>query len=115
MGLVFLDEDGKLHELVHLSLGVLHVLVVSWEDTGDDLVGFLLSIKSFSVVTELEVSVGDGLVAAGHLNVIFTKEVDVSIQTFHETVNCSLELFKVLVHQAQVKVDGGDVWVVLTA
>lgn len=115
MGLVLLNEDGKLHELIHLGLGVLHVLVLSRKDASNDLVGFLLSVKSLSVVTELEVSMGDGLVATCHLNVIFAKEVDVSIETLHEAINGSLELFEVLVHQAQVEVDGGDVRVVLTS
>lgn len=77
--------------------------------------GFLLSVKCLSVVTELEVSVGDGLVAAGHLNVILSKEVDVSIETLHEAIDCCLELFEVLIHQAKVQVDGGNVWVVLTS
>lgn len=66
---------------------------------------FPLSIKSFSVVTQLEVSVGDGLVTTGYLNVIFTEQVDVSVETLKETINCRLEMFKILVHKTQVQVN----------
>jgi hypothetical protein len=38
-----------------------------------------LGIKSLSIVTELEVGMGDGLVAASHLDVIFSEQVDISI------------------------------------
>ncbi len=76
------------------------MLVVRWQYTSYDLVRFLLSIQSFSIVTELEVGMGDGLVATGDLDVIFPKEVDVSVQAVHETINRSLELLEILVHES---------------
>lgn len=61
--------------------------------------GFLLGIKGFSIVIELEVGMGDSLVATSHLDVVLTKKVDVSVQTFHEAINGRLMLLKILVHQ----------------
>lgn len=59
---------------------------------------FLLGVKSFAVITELEMSMCDGLIATGYLNVIFSKKIDIAIQTFHEAIDSCLELFEILVH-----------------
>lgn len=46
---------------------------------------------------------------------IFTKHVDVSVKTFKETINGSLEMFEILIHETEVEIDRGDIWMVLSA
>ncbi len=48
---------------------------------------------------------GDSLVAASHLDVVLSEQVDVSIQALHEAVDRCLVLLKILVHQTKVQVD----------
>jgi hypothetical protein len=45
-------------------------------------------------------SVRDRLVARDYLQVTLTEQGDVSVQTLQETVNCGLEMLKVLIHKA---------------
>ena len=55
------------------------------------------------------------LIAASHLDMKFSKQLDISVQTIQETVNCCLIILKVLVHETKIEVDGRNVWVVLSA
>lgn len=79
LSLHFLNVHGKLHELIHLCLGVLNILVISWKDLSYDLVGFLLVIKCLSEIIKLEVGMCNGLITTGDLNVILTKNINVSV------------------------------------
>ena len=39
---------------------------------------------------------------------------NVSVEAVHETVNSSMIVLSILVHQAEIKVDRGDVWMVIS-
>lgn len=62
-----------------MGLRVLDVLIVLGQNLSDDLMSALLIIKCLSEVMELEIGVSDGLIALSNLDVVLTKEVDVSI------------------------------------
>lgn len=44
----------------------------------------------------------------------FAVESDISIKAIHETVNSGMVVLNILVHQAEIKVDRGDVWVIIS-
>ena len=74
----------------------------------------LLVIEGLPVVTELVVSMSDGLVAGDNLQVALTKDLQVPVEGLKEAVNCRLEVLEILVHQAEVQVEGCDVRMVLS-
>lgn len=39
---------------------------------------------------------------------------NVSVEAVHETVNSSMVVLNILIHQAEIKVDRGDVWMVIS-
>ena len=58
---------------------------------------------------------GNGLVALSHLQTVLAVQQLVAGKTFKEAVDGSLEILSILVHQAQVQVDRGDVRVIVSA
>ena len=61
---------------------------------------FVLIIKGFLVVSKLEVSLCNGLITTGHLDVLFSEEVHVYEQTLSEAINGSLVILTVLIHES---------------
>ena len=76
--------------------------------------GLLLEVKSLSIVSELVMSMSDCLIARHNLKVVLTEQGNVTVQALKEAINGSLEVLKVLVHKAKVKIECCNVWVVLT-
>ena len=74
-----------------------------------------LEVKSLSVVTELVVCVSDSLIAGDHLEVLFSEDLQVTVQGLKETVNRCLEMLEVLVHKSEVQVQSSDVRVVFSS
>jgi hypothetical protein len=81
LGLELFHENRKLHVLVHLGLGTLDVLLIARHHSQKDLVSFFLAIQGFSVIIKLKVSVSNSLVAASNLDMVLSKEINISVQT----------------------------------
>jgi len=64
----------------------------------DDFVSFLLELQGLPKVLNLVVAVRDRLIAGNHLQVLLTKDTNVSIKSLHETVYWGLEVLEILVH-----------------
>ena len=43
-----------------------------------------------------------------------TIEGNISVKAIHETVNGCVVVLNILVHQAEIKVNGGDIWMVIS-
>lgn len=54
-------------------------MIVLGQNLSDDLMSALLIIKGLSEVMELEIGVSDGLIALSNLDVVLSKEINVSI------------------------------------
>ena len=57
----------------------------------------------------------DCLVAGDNLEVLLSEQGNVTVQALQKAVDCCLEVLKVLVHKAKVKIEGSNVGVVLTS
>ena len=75
---------------------------------------FLLEFESLAEILQLVVGVCNSLVARYHLDVLLSKDTYVSKECLHETVDGSLEMLEVLVHQTQVKIQCGYIGVILS-
>ena len=100
--------------MVHLCLGTLNIGLVNVWHLRESLVRLLLVIEGLPVITELVVSMRDGLVAGDDLQVALPEDLQVPIERLEEAVDGRLEMLEILVHQAQVQVEGRDVRVVLS-
>lgn len=54
------------------------------------------------------------LIALSNLDVVLSKEIDVSVKTLKEAIDGSLEMLEILIHQTKVKIKRSDVRMVLT-
>ena len=72
--------DRQLHEVVHLCLRALDVLLLDVWELGESLVGFLLEIKGLAIVSQLVVSMGNRLVAGNNLKMAFAEKRDVAVE-----------------------------------
>lgn len=95
-----LREDRELHEVVHLCLGTLNIGLINVWHPRESLVRLLLVIEGLSIVTELVVSMSDGLVAGDDLQVALSEDLQVPIEGLKEAVNGRLEVLEILVHQS---------------
>ena len=75
----------------------------------------LLILKGKSAVSKKIVGCGDCLIASGHLIVSVTVKVYASVKTVHVTVNRSVKVITVLVHQTHIQVDRSKVWMIFSA
>ena len=73
-----------------------------------------LVVKGLSIVTELIVSVCDGLIAGYHLQVSLSEDLQISVQGLEEAINGCLEVLEVLVHETEVEVERCDIRVVFS-
>ena len=103
-----------LHKLVKLSLRLQNCWA-SWSgQLLDNDMALLLILKGNSRILQQVVSMSDGLVARCNLVVSVSVKVYAPIQTVHVAVNSCIQVFAVLVHQAEIQVNRGKVRVVVT-
>jgi len=80
----------------------------------DNDMALFLILKGNPRILQQVVGMSDGLVARCNLVVSVSVEVYAPIQTVHVAVNSCVQVFAVLVHQAQIQVNGGKVRMVVT-
>ena len=54
------------------------------------------------------------LVAGGNLDMLITVQGDVAVKTVHVAINSCVIVVHILVHQSEIKINGRDVWMVVT-
>jgi len=87
--LSFLSEYRQLHKVVKLRFRALHIRLIDLlgrTHLFDDFVSFLLELQGLPKVLNLVVAVSDRLIAGHYLQVLLTKDTNVSIKSLHETV-----------------------------
>ena len=73
MGLHSLSKDRQLHKVIHLSFRALNVLLVHIWQFSEDLMRLLLEFKCLPVISELVVSMSDGLIRRNYLEMLLSE------------------------------------------
>lgn len=73
MGLHSLSKDRQLHKVIHLSFRALDVLLVHIRQVSENLVRLFLEFKCLPVISELVVSMSDGLIRRDHLEMLLSE------------------------------------------